>query len=356
LATLQDIAKRAGVSVPTVSRILSPKNGVRVASAETERLVRQIARSLNYSPNASARALSTRRTRNIGILWDKRMDSPEEAIFWSPVLRGLMAGCKRAGYECMVSVEDYQTPSGFELPRGFRERYVDGVVVTYPLGDTAKQVQNKLVESEIPFVVIWASFADPNVWSVDIDFTPGFRQALLHLYEHGHRKIGYCVYPHWQVGEYHASEDLERRVRKEFGINLTPLAVDLTTKTHREEGQNLAAKLTSGELDITAMIMGDLISIETMRRLAENGIRVPEDFSVVGLSGTQVCEYCTPRLSTLVSPLVEIGEKAASLVVDDIKARTLGVKLEPRHVTLSQGFLVRESTGPAPSGARRLSS
>jgi len=58
----------------------------------------------------------------------------------------------------------------------------------------------------------------------------------------------------------------------------------------------------------------------------------------------------------LVSPLVEIGEKAASLVVDDIKARTLGVKLEPRHVTLSQGFLVRESTGPAPSGARRLSS
>lgn len=353
MATLQDIAKQAGVSVPTVSRILSPKNGVRVASAKTERLVRQIASSLNYSPNASARALSTRRTRNIGILWDKRMDSPEEAIFWSPVLRGVMAGCKRAGYECMVSVEDYQTPSGFELPRGFRERFVDGVIVTYPLGDTARQVQNKLIESGIPFVVIWASFADPNVWSVDIDFNPGFRQALLHLYEYGHRKIGYCVYPHWQVGEYHASEEFEKTVRKEFGINLIPLAVDLTRHSHKEEGRNLAAKIISGELDITAMVMGDLISIEAMRCLAENRIRVPEDFSLVGLSGTQVCEYCTPRLSTLVSPLVEIGEKAASLLVDDIKARPLGVKLEPRHVTLSQGFLARESTGPVPAGVRK---
>ena len=354
--TLQDIAKRAGVSVPTVSRILNRKKGPRAASATTEKRVRQIARELNYSPNASARALITRKTRNIGILWDKRMDSAEEAIFWSPVLRGLMAGCKRAGYECMVSVEDYQTSSGFELPRGFRERSVDGVIVTYPLGDTARQVQNKLVESDIPFVVIWASFADPNVWSVDIDFNPGFRQALLHLYEYGHRQIGYCVYPHWQVGEYHASEDLERQVRQEFGISLVPLPVDLTRNSHKQEGQNLANRLISGELDITAMIMGDLISIEAVRCLSEHTIRVPEDFSVVGLSGTQVCEYCTPRLSTLVSPLVEVGEKAASLLVDDIRARPLGVQLEPRHVTLSQGFTVRESTGPVPVGERRTRS
>ncbi|MBE0535441.1 MAG: LacI family DNA-binding transcriptional regulator [Phycisphaerae bacterium] len=356
MATLQDIAKQAGVSIPTVSRILNPKNGPRVASAKTELLVRQIARKLNYFPNASARALSTQRTQNIGLMWDKRMDSPEETIFWSPVLRGLMAGCKRAGYDCMVSVEDYHTPKGFELPRGFRERSVDGVVVTYPLGDAAKQVQNKLIESGIPFVVIWASFVDPSVWSVDVDSNPGIRQALLHLYEFGHRKIGYCVYPHWHLGEYHASEQLEKQVRQEFGINLTPLVVDLTRNTHQEEGQNLADKLASGELDITAMIMGDLISIEAIKRLSEKNIRVPDDFSVIGLAGTKVCEYCTPTLSTLVSPLVEVGEKAASLLVDDIKAGLLGVKLEPRHVTLSQGFIARESTGPVPAGGKKTRS
>lgn len=349
MATLQDIAKQAGVSIPTVSRILSPhNNGPKAAGAKTEMLVRQIARKLNYSPNASARALSTQRTRNIGIMWDKRMDSPEETIFWSPILRGIMAGCKRAGYECMVSVEDYRTPKGFEMPRGFRERSVDGVIVTYPLGDTAKEVQNKLIESEIPFVVIWASFADPNVWSVDIDYSAGFRQALLHLYEYGHRKIGYCVYPHWQVGEYRASEELERQVRQDFGIDLTPLPVDLTQNTHKKEGQRLAKEILSGQIDITAMIMGDLISIEMIRALSRNNFRVPDDLSVVGLSGVQVCEYCTPRLTTLVSPFVEVGEKAASLLVDDIKAGLLGVKFEPRHVALSQGFAVRESTGPVP--------
>jgi len=349
LATLQDIAKQAGVSVPTVSRILNPHNhGPKAASVKTEVLVRQIAKKLNYSPNGSARALSTQRTRNVGIMWDRRMDSPEEAIFWSPVLRGIMAGCKKAGYECMVSVEDYRTPKGFEMPRGFRERSVDGVIVTYPLGDTAKAVQMKLIESEIPFVVIWASFVDPKVWSVDIDFSPGFRQALLHLYEYGHRKIGYCVYPHWQVGEYRASDDLERQVRQDFGIDLTPLPVDLTRNTHRQKGRSLAKDIVSGKLDITAMIMGDLICIEMMRELTKSNFNVPEDLSVIGLAGTQVCEYCTPRLTTLVSPLVEIGEKAASLLVDDIKAEFLGVKLKPRHVTLSQRFVVHESTGPVP--------
>ncbi len=350
MTTLQDIAKQAGVSVPTVSRILNPGKGPKAASPKTEKLVRQITKELNYSPNASARALSTRKTHNIGIMWDKRMDSPEEAIFWSPVLRGLMAGCKRAGYECMISVEDYQTQKGFELPRGFRERSVDGVIVTYPLGDTAKEVQRKLVDSEIQFVAIWASFVDPNVWSVDIDFNPGFRQALLHLYEQGHRKIGYCVYPHWQVGEYHASEDLEKQIYQEFGVNIIPLIVDLTKHTHKCEGQALAERILNKELDITAMVMGDVISIETIRCLSERNVRVPQDFSVVGLSGTQVCEYSSPRLTTLVSPLVEVGEKAVSLLVDDIKAALLGVKLRPRHVTLSQDFIVRESTGPAPVG------
>ena len=348
MATLHDIAKEAGVSIPTVSRILSPNNnGPRPASVKTETLVRQIAKKLNYSPNASARALSTQRTRNIGIMWDKRMDSPEEAIFWSPVLRGIMAGCKKAGYECMVSVEDYRTPKGFEMPRGFRERSVDGVILTYPLGDTDQEVQKKLLESQIPFVAILASVS-PYAWSVDLDFNPGFRQALLHLYEFGHRKIGYCVYPHWQVGEYHASDDLEKHVHQDFGINLTPLPVDLTKFSHKQEGIRLANEIMSRQLDVTAMIMGDVISIEMMRELSNNNFTVPDDLSVVGLAGTQVCDYCTPRLTTLVSPFVEVGEKAASLLVDDIKAELLGVKLKPRHITLSQGFKVRQSTGPVP--------
>ncbi|MCP4453978.1 MAG: substrate-binding domain-containing protein, partial [Planctomycetes bacterium] len=113
------------------------------------------------------------------------------------------------------------------------------------------------------------------------------------------------------------------------------------------EGQALAKRILNKELDITAMVMGDVISIETIRCLSENNVRVPKDFSVVGLGGTQVCEYCTPRLTTLGSPLVEIGEKAVSLLVDNLKAAMLGVKLQPQHATLSQDFIVRESTGPA---------
>ena len=275
------------------------------------------------------------------------MDSPEETIFWSPVLRGIMAGCKKAGYECMVSVEDYKTSKGFEMPRGFRERLVDGVILTYPLGDANQEVQKTLLDSKIPFVLILAE-ANENAWSVDLDFNPGFRQALLHLYEFGHRKIGYCVYPHWQVGEYHASDDLEKGIYQDFGINLVPLPVDLTQYTHKQEGIRLANEIVSGKLDLTAMIMGDVISIEMMKELAKHNVTIPGDLSIVGLAGTKVCEYCTPQLTTMISPFVEVGEKAASLLVDDIKANLLGVTLKPRHITLSQGFTVRQSTGPVP--------
>ncbi len=349
-ATLSDVARRAGVSVSTVSRILNPLQKNSAASKQTEVKVREIAKDLDYSPNASARALSTKRTFNIGVMWDKRMDSPEESVFWSPVLRGVMSGCKKASYECMVSVEDYETKKGFQLPRGFRERYVDGLVVTYPLGDTNKQVQQKLIESGTPFVVIWASFADPRVWSVDVDPNPGFRQALLHLVENGHKRIAYCVYPHWQVGEYHASTELEREAHDDFGIDLVPLVVDLTKYSHKEEGQRLSSKILSGELDITAMIMGDLICIETINCLAGNGVEVPKDFSVVALADTQVCECLRPRLSSLVQPLFEVGERSVVLLADNIKAKTLGVNLTPRQVALPMGFVVRESTGPVGQG------
>ncbi len=353
MAKLKDIAKLAGVSVPTVSRILNPFNKTRSASDQTESLVRKIAAELNYSPNASARALSTRRTHNIGIMWDKRMDSREESVFWSPVLRGLMSSCRTAGYECMVSVEDYYNGEKFELPRGFRERYVDGLIITYPLGDTRKQVQEKLIESGIPFVVIWSAISDDQIWTVGLDPNPGFRQAILHLYEHGHRNIGYCVYPHWQVGEYHASDELEAQVLAEFGIELAPLEVDLTRFSHMEEGQRLAENILSGQLDVSAVIMGDAISIHLMRCLADSGVAVPNDFSVVAMANTYLCDCSSPRLTSIDSPLVQLGEKAATLLSDCIRAKAAGVNLTPQHVMLPQGFVVRESAGPV-SRRKRL--
>ncbi len=353
MANLKDIAKLAGVSVPTVSRILNPFNKTRSASDETELRVRKIASELNYSPNASARALSTRRTHNIGIMWDKRLDSREESLFWSPVLRGLMSGCRLAGYECMVSVEDYCKDEKFELPRGFRERYVDGLVITYPLGDTQELIKEKLIESGVPFVVIWSKDPDERVWTVGLDPNPGFRQALLHLYEHGHRNIGYCVYPHWQVGEYHVSTELEAQIQAEFGIKLIPLEVDLTRYSHMDEGQRLAASIISGQLDISAMIMGDAISIHLMRCLSQSGIMVPDDLSIVAMSNTYLCDCSNPRLSTIDGPLVGLGEKAAELMADCIRAKEAGINLNPQHIMLPQGFVARDSTGPVSLGKPR---
>ncbi len=353
MATLQDIAQRAGVSVPTVSRILNSYNNDRSASKATEDRVRQIASELNYAPNAAARALSTRRTHNIGVMWDKRMDAPEETVFWSGVLQGVMAGCKEMGYECMVSVEDYRVGDTFELPRSFREKYADGVIVTYPLGDTKKIVQQELLSRKIPFVAIWTAAGDERIWSVDVDPNPGFQQAVMHLYSLGHREIGYCVYPQSQTGEYHASKELEKKTKREFGIDLIPLEVDLTRYSHLEYGQRLAKAIYEGEIPITAMIMGDVISVEAIRCLSDYGVKVPEQFSVVGLSDTFLCKFSHPRLTSIVQPLNQLGREAVTLLVEAMKAKSMGVNLTPRHMSLPQGFIVRDSTGPLSNGGKK---
>ena len=347
MITLKDIAKSAGVSVSTVSRILNgtTKNG-RPSGERARNKVRRIADELSYNPNAWGRALSTQRTFNIGVMWDKRMDSPEESVFWSPVLRGVISGCKAAGYHCMVSIEDYRAKHGFELPRSFREQYVDGVVVTYPLGDRNKQVQQELIDLGISFVAIWKPFVDADVWSVDVDLKTGYRQALLHLLELGHRKICYCVYPHGQLGECQTGQEIEEQVRSEFGIQLIPFVIDLTMNTHREEGIRLANKILKDELDVTAVMMGDLIASEAIVNLAKHNVRVPKDLSVVGLSNSFICEYCNPQLTSMVQPLFQVGQEAVGLLADNIRGKRLGADLAPRGVMLPMGFVERESTGP----------
>jgi LacI family transcriptional regulator len=348
MATLKDIADRAGLSIPTVSRILNPASKSRIHARKLNiKRVKEIAESLSYTPNAAARALATKRTGNIGFVLDIRRNTDEENMFWSPILNAMVTTCKSHDVNCMVSFENYENLDGFTLPRKLREKNVDGIILSHPLGNCDSEVLEKYVETGVPLVVVSAALRDARIGSVSSNPNPGYRKSLLHLVERGHKRVGYCIYPEWNVIERRDYLWPSQETLQEFDIEYFPVVVDLSRNTHEQEGLRIAEEIISGKLPVTAIIMGDMISAAMMSRFSEEHLLVPKDISVIGLDDTMICKYTSPQLTSLSTPLQEMGSMAIELLFEMIRAKNAGLRLSARHATVNRGFVIRASTGPA---------
>jgi len=349
MSTLKDVARQAGVSVPTASRVLNPRNPHVSGRPETIRRIREAAEELDYTPNAAARSLSTSRTQNIALLLDSARDNPEEDFYWAPIIRGIASQCGREEFGCLFSVIDYQQADRFEIPISIREKRVDGFIATHPIGMNNIEFIDKLLQIQTPFVIVSFSSSNPKVWSVSCDPALGYRDACHHLAGLGHRKVGYMIYPEWSAVEDRLLLSPERIAPE--GMEFTPVVVDPTQHRHVEIAEMIAEKIATGELDVTALIIGDVIGIHLISRLAERGIRVPEDFSIVGSDDSYACSLSNPRLTSIHCPLEEMGVAAVSMLSERIKAHRNNQPLVARHLSIPKGFTLGSSTGPVPGGS-----
>lgn len=344
MATLKDIAEKTGLSVPTVSRILNPRNGHIPAKQETINKVKQIAKSINYTPNAQARSLATNKTGNIALICDTLRDNPEENAFWSRVMSGILRGSKSKKIGCFVGLENYSDFTNFEIPIGIRERKVDGFIITHPLGNTDAKVLEKFIEYGLPFVVISSVSSDPRIWSVGCDPTLGYQQACKHLFELGHKKIGYSTYPQWK-----AMEDRHRMMPAPIPIGngeieFVPIEIDTSQFSHKEIAEKMSDDLISGKLDVTAIVTGDIIAMHLTNFLSEKNVDIPKDLSLIGMDDIYMCQFTKPKLSSLRSPLEEMGMAAVDLLLENIRITESSPNTCARHLTLPKIFIDRDST------------
>ncbi|MEI8205352.1 MAG: LacI family DNA-binding transcriptional regulator [Kiritimatiellales bacterium] len=346
MSTLRDIAQKAGVSVPTVSRILNPRGTHISARPETIKRIRDAADELHYTPNAAARSLSTSRTQNIALLLDSARDNPEEDFYWAPIIRGIAKQCRRDSTGCLISLEKYREADRFEIPLSIREKKVDGFIATHPIGMNNVEFIDKLILTRTPFVIVSFFSSDPRVWSISCDPAIGYRDACRHLAGLGHKKIGYMIYPEWTAAEDRIIWSPERASGEK--LVFSPVTIDLSQYNHAKIAEGIAEKIVSGKLDITALIIGDIIGIHLIAQLAAKGIRVPEDFSIVGFDDSYVCTLSSPKLTSIQCPLEEMGVAAVSMLSERIKAEHRGQSIAARHLSLPKSFIVRDSTGPAP--------
>src|SRR5215469_2123164 len=333
--TINDIARRAGLSKASVSRALNGKQDV---DPETRKRVLALAAEMAYVPSASARALSKGHSACLGLL------VPSLTWPWVlEVLRGMAEEIEQSGYSLML----YTTASGAVAERAFMSQVVpggavDGLALVIPPG--MHESIGLLARRGLPVVVIDDRGHHPEFPSVATTNVEGGRSATRHLAELGRRCIAMVNGP----PDFGCNRDrLEgyRSALQQAGLRYDPRLVASGDFSEAGGAATTAALLESAPRLDAVFAANDLMAFGAMRALRGAGRRVPEDVAVVGFDDLPAAALTNPPLTTVRQPLYEMGRTAAAMVMSAVRGEAFQGRVE-----LPTSLVVRESSGWRPDG------
>ncbi len=324
--TSVDVARRAGVSQSTVSLVFSGKGAGRVSEATQER-VRQAARQLGYRPNVAAQALRLGSSRAVALLVPD-ITNP----FFSRVLRGAQRAAQEAGYT--VALIDTGNDRRWEAQsfEALRAGPVDGYLLFEVIPPEALESDNAVVviESEVE-----------NRPSVRFDAEAGAAAAFQHLVDLGHRRIGHLA-AEFDAPTFQAREAARRRVLSAAGLD--PDELPRVKTAIAIENARVAAGPLLDERPTAVYCDDDLIAAGLYLAARERGLSIPGDLSVVGFDDMDFARVLEPPLTTVALDAEKLGAIAFELLEACMAGRG------GSRVVLPAELLVRDSTGPPPSG------
>lgn len=326
--TISDVAAHCGVAVSTVSRALTRPG--RVSEATRLRVV-AAADELGYQPNPRARSLLSGRTDTLALLIPD-ITNP----FFFDVIRGTQSQSAAAGYSLLLV--DTQESTEVEARNLTQlQKSVDGLI----LAATRLSDEALAQAREIPIVALNRNTR--GVPTVVIDSAEGTVQAVEHLASLGHRSLAYAGGPagSWSNGQRWRAV---RTATARLGLTARRLGPFPPTLTAGAAAADAA--LNSGTTAVLAF--NDLVAIGILQRLAERGVRVPQDMSVVGCDDIFGADFCHPALTTLTAPIERAGRVATDMLLD-LLGRRIGRASPRMRERLPTHLTVRESTGPAPA-------
>lgn len=326
-SSIQDVAKRAGVSIATVSRSFQYPDRV---ARKTRELVTAAAQELNYAPNAQARSLRTSKTSLVVTLLPE-IGNP----FFSDVIRGAERVAKQHGYSLLLG----DTQNGAE----YEERYGDMV--------SSRQVDGMLTmigrvppirtEGRLPVVNTCEPINDPDISSVTIDNVAAFREGVSYLIALGHEHIAFIG------GQSKSTLAREQGYKDAFaasGLTIRPKLIQ-AGEFSIEAGHRAANLILSHGIPVTAFACcSDELAIGAMQAVKESGRSVPRDVSVLGFDDIAFSKYTDPPLSTVAQPRDQMGSEAMMMLIQLMNDRTL----PPRTLSLRTQLVIRGTTGAPP--------
>ncbi|MGK9066371.1 LacI family DNA-binding transcriptional regulator [Stutzerimonas chloritidismutans] len=322
MATIKDVAARAGISYTTVSHVV---NGTRPVSDTVREKVEAAIAELGYVPSGVARSLRARATGTIGLLLPNASNP-----YFAELARGIEDHAERNGYSVILCNSDDDLDKQLRYLRVLLERRIDGLIVATVASDAA--FARALATLRVPLVLVDRSLDGVSADQLRIDHEQGGYLATRHLLGLGHTQIVCIGGPaSTQVAQLRAAG--YRRALQEAGI--APLAV-VDCPFTSPAGHAAALALLAGEHRPTAIFAGnDMIALGVLRAAAERELQVPQQLSVVGFDDIEVSRYLHPALTTVGQCIGQLGEQVAARLLERIRTPDLAVTqrlLEPTLV------------------------
>lgn len=337
--SIHHVAKRARVSIATVSRTI---NGIQTVSPKIAERVWKAVRELGYYPNTQARALVSGRSRILGLIV-----SDIRNPFFPELIQGFEEIAVAHGYEVLLSSTNYDPARMAQCVRRMLERKADGVAIM--TSEMEKSLITQLRTRNVPLAFLDNAPPGPRTISIKINYTSGIRQAIRHLIELGHRRIGFVSGP-LRLKTAATRKRCFLRCLAECGGTVDPRLV-LESDHTLEGGRDAVGKLLEGARPATAVLASnDLAAIGILAGLARAGLRVPRDFSVIGFDDIQFAQFTSPALTTVQLPRVELAQKAFHGLIFYLGAKKGET---PENYRVETHLVIRESTGPARGQKKR---
>ncbi len=326
MVRLKDIAEVCGVSVATVSRAL---NGLTNENRERTSFICQTAHDMGYYPNAAARTLKTSRSNNLGILYEDRMNHE----YFSSLFDELRREADAHGYDLTFLGHGGNTETNYY--EHARQRSLDGVIVVQVDYDAAGII--RLATSSIPTVIVDHTYDGCDC--VTSDNRTSMEQIVRHVHARGHQRIAFIQGEKGAVSRERLAGFY--KVCAELGIRVP---VEFVREGHfhnpSDSAEIIRDLMQLDDRPTCVLCPDDYSCLGALWLLEAQGIRVPEDISLVGYDGIRMSQMITPRLTTYRQDTVQIAKKVFSLITDAIDSPETH---NPKQITVS-GMLVEGET------------
>jgi DNA-binding LacI/PurR family transcriptional regulator len=327
---IREIAQRARVSHSTVSRVI---NGVATVDPRLVRRVQAVIQEVGYRPNFQARALARGRSHTIGLIVSEITGGNP---FFSEIILYFERAAVAEGYEVLVSFADTETnPDHIAQCAGrMQERQVEGIaVLTFGMEE---QLANCGID--VPIVYAGADHDLPRVRNVRINYLPGYRDAIRHLAEFGHERIGYLS-GRLSWSSLRTRYDALRKAMKLSGV---PFDKDLVAECDHTwvggaTGMNLLLNLPKPPTAV--MCCNDVAAVGALKTLAVRGLQAGKDIALIGFDDLTICQFTQPALTTIQFSPREMASLSFQALLEEIRSVTQKTIFEYKT-----RFVLREST------------
>ncbi len=331
--TLDEIARRAGVSRTTASRVLNQRPNVR---ADVRRRVLDVIEETGYQPHHVARSLAAQRSQIIGLVLPRRADTLFTDSYFPRLIQGVAQACNQHDYTLSLFLLQSAEDEEKLYPRIAAKGLLDGLIVQ--VGELSDQWITRLAGTELPLVVAGRPAQAEALSYVDVDNVAGAYQATTHLIHRGYKRIGTIT------GALNTTSALDRktgyrRALQEHGYTLDETLIiegDFT-----ETGGYYTMQRMLRQRPDAVFVASDTMALGALRAIHEVGLKVPKDVALVGFDDLPPALQANPPLTTIRQPITGFGAKAVEMLLDII-----GNGPEPpRRVVFGVELVIRKSCG-----------